>query len=259
MVNTADIIRSRYNLLSKTIDGLEKRIKTMPEGRIHIRHHNNAFYYYHGTSLGEKYIQGNELLIEQLVQKNYLQRTLLLAKREQFALGLALNRYPESTMEDAYEHLPESRKQYAKPIVPGDDQYVQKWLSTPYKHKPFKKDSPEFYTLKGERVRSKSEVIIADRLYTKGIPYKYEYPVQVGKETLHPDFKILKMTTRKDVYLEHCGMMDDADYVEDMLTRSKKLDSVGIRQGKNLFYTFETSKTPLDLKQLDTLIEDNFR
>jgi len=50
------------------------------------------------------------------------------------------------------------------------------------------------------------------------IPYRYEYPlVLAGNVKVYPDFTILKMPEREEVYLEHFGMMDDIDYVDSAM------------------------------------------
>ena len=125
--------------------------------------------------------------------------------------------------------------------------------------KPFKKGAPEFYTLKGERVRSKSEVIIADRLRANGIPYRYECPLKVGNKVIHPDFTILRMSDRKIIYHEHCGKMSDQQYLDDMLSRARDYNDAGIILGDRLFYTFETDTTPLDVTILDNIIKRHYR
>ena len=74
-----------------------------------------------------------------------------------------------------------------------------------------------------ERVRSKSEVIIADTLARHGVPYRYEYPLKLksGRDgafrTIHPDFLCLNVRTRAEFYWEHFGLMDDPDYLERTL------------------------------------------
>ena len=113
--------------------------------------------------------------------------------------------------------------------------------------------------MKGERVRSKSEVIIADRLYAKGIPYKYECPFLAGNEIIHSDFTILRLSDRKIVYHEHCGMMGKPEYVEDMISRVNKYAHEGIYLGDRLFLTFESSGQPMDISWLDDFIERNYR
>ena len=79
---------------------------------------------------------------------------------------------------------------------------------------------PEIYSERGERVRSKSEKIIADKLYRNGIPYKYEKPLVLkGLGKIHPDFEILNKRTRKEYFLEHLGKMDDIGYVKKNMRR----------------------------------------
>ena len=252
---------ARNELLQKTINSLEEKIGNMPEGSIKIkRTKTNVYYCLYKKGENDKYLTHKDSkLLDQLIQKNYLQSVLKAAKAEAIVLRKAISSYPENVVEDVYDNLSEERRELAKPLVPGDEEYAQKWMAVPYKRKGFKKGASEFYTLKGERVRSKSEVIIADRLNAKGIPYRYECPLQIGSETIHPDFTILKMSNKKVVYYEHCGKMDDPEYTIDMAERSHLYSSADIFQGDRLFYTFETSDKPLDIKTLDKFIEKNFR
>jgi len=47
----------------------------------------------------------------------------------------------------------------------GNEDYIREWLSIPYDRKIIPEDVPVYLTDKGERVRSKSELNIADTLY----------------------------------------------------------------------------------------------
>ena len=51
--------------------------------------------------------------------------------------------------------------------------------------------------------------------------------------------------------------MDDPDYVENMVSRATKYSLAGITAG-TLFYTFETSKSPFDVRVIDKLIKTSF-
>jgi len=63
-------------------------------------------------------------------------------------------------------------------------------------------------TRRGEAVRSKSEVIIADLLFSKGLPYQYEKPLSLGDGgTRYPDFTIEDAEMGNVVYWEHLGML----------------------------------------------------
>lgn len=69
-------------------------------------------------------------------------------------------------------------------------------------------------TARGELVRSKSEVIIADLLDGLGLPYSYEHPCTGPDGTVrYPDFTIDDAETGRRVLIEHLGMMDRPDYV----------------------------------------------
>lgn len=67
-------------------------------------------------------------------------------------------------------------------------------------------------TSRGEMVRSKSEVIIADQLANKGIEYGYERPLTIDGATKYPDFTVEDMESGSTYYWEHCGMLHVPSY-----------------------------------------------
>ena len=67
-------------------------------------------------------------------------------------------------------------------------------------------------TTRGDAVRSKSEVIIANMLHAKGIDYLYEAPLELAGVTKYPDFTIEDDDTGITYYWEHCGMLHDPGY-----------------------------------------------
>ena len=72
-------------------------------------------------------------------------------------------------------------------------------------------------------MRSKSELNIADTLYKMEIPYKYKCPfVLMNGRTVHPDFTILDIVNRREIYWEHRGMMDDRMYLKQSVQRIKE-------------------------------------
>lgn len=114
-------------------------------------------------------------------------------------------------------------------------------------------------TERGECVRSKSGKIIADKLYSLGIPYRYECPPLLEDNIkIYPDFTILKMPAREEVYLEHFGMMDDVNYVDTTIYKLNTYEKNGIYIGVNLFITYETSTKPLNTRALDKIVREIF-
>ncbi|MDY6904431.1 MAG: AAA family ATPase [Thermodesulfobacteriota bacterium] len=67
-------------------------------------------------------------------------------------------------------------------------------------------------TSRGEMVRSKSEVIIADRLAALSVDYIYEHPLSIEGATKYPDFTIEDIESGSVFYWEHCGMLHVPSY-----------------------------------------------
>jgi energy-coupling factor transporter ATP-binding protein EcfA2 len=67
-------------------------------------------------------------------------------------------------------------------------------------------------TRKGISVRSKSEVIIADLLYSKKVDFEYERALEIGGQRKLPDFTIIDSATGVTYYWEHLGMLQRPSY-----------------------------------------------
>ena len=145
------------------------------------------------------------------------------------------------------------------PICQTDEQYIKEWEAVIYQGKEFYENVPEYYTEKGERVRSKSEIIIADLLNRHGIPYRYEYPLYLdGWGKVYPDFTLLDVRKRKEIYWEHFGMMDDSEYAEKAIQKMTFYEQNNIFTGDKLIVTFETQNHPLNSKQIVELVQHYF-
>ncbi|WP_034442166.1 hypothetical protein [Butyrivibrio sp. AE2032] len=263
--NIREELLIRREVLSNSTVAAEKKIRKLPDGRVKVKRQGKYVYFYITEENRKERIakKSDQEILEKLLQKNYLEQVLEVSKKEIAVLDLVLKKYPILVAEEIYGSLDDDRKKYIKPIVPTDEQFIERWQNEPYTPKPISDDVPKYKTKRGEWVRSKSEALIADRLFAAGIPYKYECPLTFKVDdrlvTIHPDFTILRVSDRKILYLEHCGKMGDPEYVEEMVNRVNDYIKGGIYQGDRLFFTFETSKTPLDLEVLDKMIEKNFR
>lgn len=68
-------------------------------------------------------------------------------------------------------------------------------------------------TERGDLVRSKSELIIADKLYARGIDYAYEQPlIFPDGRVRYPDFTITDHARGITFYWEHLGLLYDPTY-----------------------------------------------
>lgn len=66
----------------------------------------------------------------------------------------------------------------------------------------------------GEMLRSKSELLIYQRLLDKGLKPRYERKLIFKEVEKLPDFTIENVDTGENYFWEHCGMMHDPEYVE---------------------------------------------
>ena len=256
-----DNLTTRYEAITSLIVQLENKIDLLPAGRISIKQIGNNSYYYltSETSNNKLLCKDDQPLIEAIIQKQYYEKVLKVSKQESKALSNALAHYPQKTAEDIYSTLSEERQKFVKPIIPTTEQFVKEWQDKPYKPKEFKEGTPIFETLRGERVRSKSEQIIADRLYVNGIPYKYECPLKINNKVIHPDFTILRISDRKELYHEHLGKTDDEKYQNDNVPRLNNYILGGYLLGDTLFLSFESSTTPLDVRVIDRMIQEHYK
>lgn len=253
----------RKAYLSRVITVKKKALKTAPVGRLKVVTSHGQLQYYHVIAEEKSlpvYLSKKDLkLARKLAQKAYDKKVVSAAERELKAWNMLASFFPETTVEELYETLSPARQALVVPVVPTDEQYRAVWEAVEYTPKPFKEGAKVFYTDRGERVRSKSEQLIANLLYRLGIPYRYECPIKVavnGKtQTWYPDFTILDVKNRKEVYLEHLGMLDDRseenNYARNAFWKMKVYEENGLYEGKNMLYSFETGQAPLDITYVE--------
>lgn len=111
-------------------------------------------------------------------------------------------------------------------------------------------------TMKGELVRSKSEVIIANMLYSQGIEYEYEKLLDLGEDGIRiPDFTIDDAESGLCYYWEHCGMMNNAVYRERWNAKKELYEKHGIVEGENLIVSYDSENGGIDSEHIKKLID----
>ena len=248
----------RKQLIERQIAEIEKIIKAAPEGNLWIATKKWGYQYYQNIEENSvvKYLsKKNNGLISQLAQKDYDKRLLAVLQKQLKTIDRFIANYDPRAAIEVYESLSEPRKQLVTPVYPSDEEFVKQWLSVPYKKLGFKEEDPEYFTEKNERVRSKSEIIIANTLKSHNIPYRYEFPVyDDGVVIAAPDFNCLNVRTRKEYYWEHLGMMGNEGYVNNNI---KKIEKYTLAKGfdeSRLILTFETDKHPLNTRIIEAKI-----
>ena len=249
------MLEERKKFLVRLRKEKEKSLSNAPEGHLRVCGRNGVPQYYlrrEPKDFNGQYISMQNIqLAKELAQKDYDKKILEVTEKEINVIDKFLAGCPKMIAEEIYSHLHNARQKLVNPILETDEEYIKKCEEVQYEKKGFDSDMPEFYTAKGERVRSKSEVIIADLLNREGIPYRYECPIKLkGVGIIHPDFTILHVKTRREIFLEHLGMMDEPFYAENAIQRILGYEQNGIYPGDGLVLTYETKKNPLNQKQV---------
>ena len=254
--------------LETELNKVEKRLKKMPKGRICVRQKGNRVEYYYQqenetntkTERNEKYMKKENIhIVKRIIQRDYDISLVKNIKKRIKIIEDFLMKYTETNVSIVYEKTTKNRRVLLEHAIISDEEYVKQWENVIYTGKNFPDNTTELYSNRGERVRSKSEKIIADRLQVLGIPYRYEYPLQLKNDiTIYPDFTLLNIDTKEEIYLEHCGLMSEQSYVDNLIFKLKTYEKNGIYLGVNLFITYENNKHLFNAKLLDELVEKLF-
>lgn len=250
----------RKRMLNELIKAKQNAVGDAPKGSLRIIKNRRTFQYYHRTSekdVSGKYIPRKD--VEKailLAQKDYDAKLLKALTEQQKAIENFLKNYDPDAAALVFDNLTEARKQLVKPIFLTDEEFVKQWQNETYAKLGFGKDEPEYYTARGERVRSKSEILIADALYRHNIPYRCEFPVSShGIVFAAPDFNCLNVRLRKEYYWEHLGMMGNEDYANRNVKKIEKYTLADDFDETGLILTMETDKNPLNTKVIEEMIK----
>ncbi|MBO4412288.1 MAG: hypothetical protein J5794_08920, partial [Lachnospiraceae bacterium] len=245
-------IRQRISEDQTLLRNLEKLLTGCPEGRIQVTTASGhpKYYWIHE---GQRTYLGKEERDQarRLMEKSYYRDLLRETREELKALRQFLTCFDPSSQIRVYESMHDERRKLVDPLVLPDDLFVRKWLEESQRQLETHSNNyakPEgFLTLNGETVRSKSEKILADTFHHHSIPYVYECPLLLNDGVVFPDFKLLNVRTRKTYYWEHCGMMDNPEYLGTMIQKIQRYARSGIYQGDQLIVSMETSCVAIDM------------
>jgi hypothetical protein len=220
-----------------------------------MHHGRPEFYINEGGK--KKYLPVKDVEIaRKIAQRDYEKRLIHVIEREEEMWKRVLGGWKPA--EGVIESFGKARQSLIKPMVDERSQIIEAWQNQKYQGKRFSPDDmTEFYTRRGGRVRSKSEVLIADMLYEATSPYLYEFPVKLGNYIVHPDFMVLNKRTMEVFIWEHLGKVDDPNYVEENSRKLIDYANHGWIPGKNLLLTFESAKFPLSTRLVKTMIQEN--
>lgn len=254
------ILEETQEWLGKLKERLEDNLQGAPAGALQSKMCRGSQQFYVKKDGKRVYLRKSDwTLAKQIAQRDYDKKLLAQVCSNLTYLNNFFEGFDVDSLCNMYDNLSTARKRLVDPYLIGDEQYVIQWQHQEFEGKDFEEGQQEIYTERGERVRSKSEKIIADKLYLQDIPYHYESPLFLtGLGRVYPDFRCLDVCRRKEIIWEHFGMMGDAEYFRKALRKIDLYTQNGYYQGNNIIYTFESLENPMNTKVVDKLIKNVF-
>ena len=256
--NLEEQLKEIDSLIRKTEHSL-KTSENLPAQRVETikSSGHDQFVWVDRTTGKRRYVRAAETdILQKIIQRDYEAKVNKKLKHMRNQLEKLLKKYDISEIEEPYEKMAASKKRLVTPVIEPEEVFMRKWKSVSYTPMPIENETA-FYSGSGVRVRSKSELLIADTLEQKGIPYRYEYPLyMLNTGYVRPDFLCLNLRNREEFIWEHFGMMDNTGYVNKAVDKIQKYAQNGHVAGKNMIMTYETSQYPISSIIINKMIEE---
>ena len=258
-----NFLKSRESYLQRIVKDKRYNIEKSPEGRLRtatFQGHTSFYQVVNPNDSTGKYLNKNDIsLARALAQKDYDLKVLRSAEKELGILERVI-KFQGQSVEEIYNSLSPVRRALVEPVRLPDDEYIRQWLkSKECEPMGFSENDPVILTSEGYRVRSKSEQLWADTFERFGVPHVFEPLVYLeGHGWVRPDFGALNVRSRKEIYVEHFGIMDSASYFEDNVKKLHDYERNGFVLGDNLLITMETRRSPLEVRSIEALIKKHF-
>ena len=228
----------------------------MPEGTLGINRKNTYVEYYQKIEaeghLLRSYIRKDNIpLISALAAKTYYVSLLRILRKELETSRQFAGAFEPEKKYELYRRLSSERRSLITPVFRSIEDEVAAWKAAEWESSPPYPERRIYETERGEMVRSKSEVIIADQLFRHedDLDYRYECPLFLPRSgySIYPDFTVINIHTGRLRYWEHAGMMSDPQYAEDFIRKINTYAANGFIPGRDLIVTYETETAPLDI------------
>jgi len=251
------------NLQRNLLKAYNKAMKSMPEGRLSAKRIKGKIYYYHIDEKTRKqtYIPKKQLeLIHQLKQKRWMKKAIKIMEKNLKFQEELLKHYEPYDHHYLQKLLPQSDsdkilEEYEYDVLPDLD----KWAAAPYRKNPYHPEELRHTTSFGLKVRSKSEMMIAELLHGLKIPFHYDAAIRIIDMNHNEKFKyvdfLIKLPQGGFIVWEHMGMFTMEDYRENQFVKLTEYFFNDIYMGKNLIITMDGPNGEFDNLEVERIIK----
>ena len=245
-------------LYEQNLQGKKPKQESQPSGEKLIckKSKNHYDYYIDGRYISKKKNIGR---LRTLAEQEYRRKLLDELRIECNCLKRALD--ADQRLSDVYRNMHRGKQVLIEPDYEPIERRIEEFEEAEYNGLGFAdSDQTSYITNKGERVRSKSEKIIADELGRLGIPYKYEKPLLLNVDgrlkTFFPDYTVMNISTGEVKYIEHLGMLDNPYYYKNTLVKLDAYEKNGLLVGREVILLHESAGRPLNTRVVADYINE---
>lgn len=256
-------VQKRIEELRSAIDALEFCLEQAPEGALCTSVSHGKLQWHCFANGVKRYLPMSDLAsIKELAQKKYVKLVLESLRKQRAALECLLQDYHPDDYDVIYASMRPEFRDFVSTVFVSREEFAAAWKRVRYRGKSL--EGATLMSVDGVKMRSKSEMMIANALSASGVPYRYEFPYKmswpdasgrVRQVKVFPDFTCLNVRTRREFVWEHFGLMDDPDYVRDAIEKLDVYGRNGLALGENLVFTMETRALPLDSRRIQAVID----
>lgn len=218
-----------------------KELEMLPKGRLHQVLRNKKITYFQVTKENgkrvRKSINKRPDIVDDLARKMYLNKEIQMIQTNIRLLSSVTEKIEDINADEIVRRLPINVVSFFKE--------ENGWQKQEYKRSLYKAEELKHTTSHGLKVRSKSEVIIAETLYAYDVPFRYEQILNIEGREFAPDFTIMT-PFNKVYYWEHCGMTHNQQYMNHHKWKLEQYEKVGIVPWRNLIVTYDGEEGIID-------------
>ena len=229
------------------------------EGRLkcHKSANGNSLRYYYVSPSGDKevYLGKNKMRTIKAMQKKRFAEEMIKVLENNIK---AKERFCKAYIDDTVSAVINSMPLAYRPI---QDENEKGQYSFPQSENPYHREDLIIKTSFGLYVRTKSELQIAELLYSLDIEFYYEKALtlwegtdEFASRTFYPDFTIV-LPDDREIYWEHKGMMSRTNYVERDTEKEIIYNLNGIYQPHNLIVSAEGPDNEFDMEAVRRVVE----
>ena len=239
---------------------LDQELKSLPDGFLHIHRRGKKEYYSLRLPKGgnrkkerRKSISGDSNMIYALIRKRYIMKALTIIDKDLSILERASEQYTEFDEYSVMKHFIDEHPDLQKAVF-RDPALEKDWAHNYLQAEGlFEKDRTSLAS-DGTLMRSRGEIVIAEKLRQYNIPFRYEMEQIHPNIPYTPDFVIRRPRDGKIFYWEHFGDVNDQDYMRNNARKLEVYEEYGIVPWDNLIITYDTIDGGVNTPLIEAMI-----